>query len=106
MAERSDVSRHILPTAATMVGVCVTVISIVRVVEVNAEVSTIIDDLLAVDGLVFLGSTLLSYASLRKEEATPRLERFADWLFLSGLGIMVIASFMLAWEVGQVGVGR
>ena len=102
MADRTDISRHILPTAATMVGVCVTVIGIVRVVEINTAVSTVIDDILAVDGLIFLGSTLLSYASLRDNAPTPRLERLADWLFLLGLALMVVASFMLAWEFGQV----
>ena len=106
MPERPDVSQHILPTAATMVGVCVTVIGIVRLVEVSAAVSTTIDEILAVDGAVFLGSTLLSYASLRREEATPRLERLADLLFLGGLGLMVVASFMFAWELGQVAVAR
>ena len=85
-----------------MVGVCVTVIGIVRVVEINNAVSTIIDEMLAVDGLIFLGSTVLSYASLRDRTPTPRLERLADWLFLGGLALMVAASFMLAWEVGQV----
>ena len=102
MRENRDVSRHILPTAATMVGVCVTVISIVRVIEVHAAVSTMIDDLMAVDGLFFLGSALLSYASLRTSRDTTTLERIADGLFLLGLTITVVASFMLAWEMGQV----
>ena len=103
MADRSDVSQHILPTAATMVGVCATVIGIVRLVETNSAISTIIDEILAIDAVVFLGSTLLSYAALRDEGDTPRVERVADWLFLGGLGILVVACFMLAWEVGQVG---
>jgi hypothetical protein len=99
--QNRDVSQHILPTAATMVGVCVTVIGIVRVLEVNGAISTVIDDILAFDGLIFLGSTFLSYASLRVQEPTPRLERLADLLFLGGLGCMVAASFMLTYELGQ-----
>ena len=88
-------------TAATMVGVCVTVIGIVRVLEVSGAISTVIDDVLAFDSLLFLGSTLLSYASLRVEEPTPRLERLADMLFLLGLSGLVLASFMLTYELGQ-----
>ena len=107
MHQNRDVSQHILPTAATMVGVCVTVIGIVRVLEVNGAISTVIDDVLAFDGLIFLGSTFLSYASLRVQEPTPRLERWADVLFLVGLtflvglGGLVCASFMLTYELGQ-----
>ena len=102
MSQNRDVSQHILPTAATMVGVCVTVIGIVRVLEVNGAISTFIDDILAFDSLVFLGSTLLSYTSLRVQEPTPRLERWADMLFLAGLACLVGASFMLTYELGQI----
>jgi len=99
--QNRDVSQHILPTAATMVGVCITVIGIVRVLEVSGSITTFIDDILAFDSLFFLGSTLLSYASLRVQEPTPRLERFADMLFLLGLAGLVTASFMLTYELGQ-----
>ena len=99
--QNRDVSQHILPTAATMVGVCITVIGIVRVLEVSGSITTFIDDILAFDSLVFLGSTFLSYASLRVQEPTPRLERLADMLFLLGLAGLVIASFMLTYELGQ-----
>jgi hypothetical protein len=87
-AERNggDISRHIVPTAATMVGVCMTVISIVRLMELTANMSTIIDDILAIDSAVFLASCALSYVSLRSKLNSSRLERSADLLFLGGLG--------------------
>src|SRR5882724_6545123 len=42
-ARNSDISRHILPTSATMVGVSITIIGIVRLIETRAGVATIID---------------------------------------------------------------
>jgi hypothetical protein len=64
-------------------------------------VTTVIDNILAVDSLVFLASTVLSYVSLRRERDLRWLERLADLVFLVGLLLIVLASFMLAWEVGH-----
>jgi hypothetical protein len=97
---RDDVSQHILPTAATMVGVCVTVVSIVRLLEATAPHASIIDNVLAGDAVLFLVSALLSYGSLRTPGSTPRLERYGDLVFLSALTILVASSIMLAWEIG------
>lgn len=98
---RSDVSAHILPVSATMVGVCVTVIGIVRVIEANARLALILDNIVAVDSALFLAATVLSYASLRSPQVGRSLERSADLIFLLGLATMVVISFMLAWEIGE-----
>ncbi len=81
-----------------MTGVCITVISIVRLVESNRHISTIIDNLMAVNSLIFLISCFLSYISLRSAKAAEIFERYADMLFLMGLSVMVIGGFFLAWE--------
>ena len=96
-----DISRHILPTSATMVGVCITVISIVRVMEVHGAISTVIDDIVAVDSAMFLIATILSYVSIRSPRLGRRVERCADLVFIAGLAVMVVASFLLAWQLGQ-----
>lgn len=92
------ISNHILPTSATMAGVCITVISIVRLVETHRHVSTVIDNLMAFTGLVFLVSCFLSYISIRSPRLSARFEKYADFLFLAGLSLMVIGGFLLAWE--------
>lgn len=103
---RNNVSAHILPVSATMVGACLTVISLVRVIQVNASLTSILDDIVAVDSALFLAAAILSYASLRSSAAGWSLERYADLIFLLGLVLMVIVSFMLALEVGEAPVGR
>lgn len=97
-AASRSISNHILPSAATMTGVCVTIISIVRLVEANHHISTIIDNIMAVNSLIFLISCFLSYMSLRSYRAAGAFERYADILFLTGLSVMVIGGFVLAWE--------
>lgn len=73
-----------------MVGVCLTVIGLVRVVISIRSIDTIADDFLAVDAIIFLVACLLSYWALRRRSATRmyRLERLADIIFLLGLLVM------------------
>jgi hypothetical protein len=92
------VSNHILPVSATMVGVCMTVVSVIQLIPQNA-VAPWADRLLAIDSLFFLASTVLSYWSLRHPTVGTITERYADRLFLFALGVMVIVSFVIAFEL-------
>jgi hypothetical protein len=96
-----DIAIHIFSVSAAMVGVCITVISIVRVVIRAEGVNTIADDLLAVDALIFLCSCFLSYWALRtrKKNRMHRVERAADIVFLSGLSVMAIVCVLIVWAV-------
>lgn len=84
-----------------MAGVCITIIGIVRLVETNRHISTIIDKLMSFDSLIFLISCFLSYLSLRPFKTAGKFEKYADILFLIGLSLMVIGGFLLAWEFEQ-----
>lgn len=95
-----NLSSHILPVSATMVGVCLTVISIIQLVETGRGRDSIIDNVLAFDTILFLLCSILSYLSIRAPDRARGLERFADFVFLLGLVLMVVASFMLAYELG------
>ena len=81
-----------------MVGVCMTVISLVQLVPKNA-ISSWADDVLAIDSLVFLTSAFLSYWTLRHERQAGRVETIADWLFLSGLSVMGFVSVLVAFDL-------
>lgn len=97
MASR-DISHHILPVATTMVGVCITVISLVQLVPKNA-ISPWVDELMAIDTLVFLASTFLSYWTIRHEKNSDKVERYADWLFLGGLSMIGLVSVLIAFDM-------
>jgi hypothetical protein len=94
------ISHHIFPTSASMVGACLTTISILRLVEISNSVTLLIDSFLALNSLVFLSSSVISYLSIRSRQFSTRLERIADLIFLIGLSIMVVIGFMLTYEFG------
>jgi hypothetical protein len=56
-----DICIHIFTVSSAMVGVCLTVIGLIRVVITLGSADTLADDLLAADALLFLISCLLSY---------------------------------------------
>ena len=96
--DSKGIANHILPTSATMTGVCITVISIVRLTETTRHISTAIDNLLAMNGLIFVVSCYMSYLSMRSVRNAAAFEKYADVFFLVGLTMMAIGGFLLAWE--------
>ena len=84
-----------------MVGVCITVIGLFRVVSRSAHVDSIADNLLAVDAVVFLASCFLSYLALRARTRhhIRRFEQGADYLFLAGLVMLSVVGVLIAYEV-------
>jgi hypothetical protein len=87
---------HILPASATMVGVCVTVLSIVKLAS-PGTLGYIIDKFLALGSLVFLASAMLSFVSIRSQAA--RLEAVAEWVFLAGLGLLSAVTVVIAFAI-------
>ena len=85
-----DICVHIFAASAALLGVCLTVIGIIRVIIATSNVDTVADDLLAIDALLFLGSCLLSYWALRTRSRRRmyRVERIADAIFIVGLMLM------------------
>ena len=78
-----------------MVGVCITAISVIRIVHMAQP--TMADEFIAFDSLVFTSACLLSYASLRNPGwRSARYEHMADVLFLIGLVGLSLVSFGLA----------
>jgi hypothetical protein len=90
-------SQHILPTSATMVGVCMTVLSIGHLAH-GGELRMVVDKLLAVDALVFLLSALLSFASMRFR-GWARYEARAELVFTAGLGLLALVGVIIAFVV-------
>lgn len=96
--DNNDLSHHILPNSATMVGVCIMVISIVKSQPADM-VSYFIDKALAVDSLLFTISALLSFLSIRLEQSTVGLERWAEVLFIVGLVSMTVIAVIFSFEI-------
>src|SRR3954454_11667938 len=96
-----DICIHIFSVSSAMVGLCLTVIGLVRVVITLGKADTLADDLLAGDALLFLVSCFVSYAALRSRRA-PRmrqLERVADSVFILAMIVMVAICAFLTYAV-------
>ncbi|HQN65267.1 MAG TPA: hypothetical protein PK372_08410 [Rugosibacter sp.] len=98
MAAVQDLSKHILPVSATMVGVCMTVITIMQLVPKNT-ISYWADEMIAIDSLLFLASTMLSYWSVRHKDDLVQIEKLADRCFFLGMVLMVGVNFLVAFEL-------
>ena len=97
-SDSNDLSHHILPNSATMVGVCIMVISIVKSMGPGLA-NYLIDKALAIDSILFMISALLSFSSIRLEQSAERLERWAEVLFLIGLVSMTLITVVFSFEI-------
>lgn len=91
-------SAHILPTSATMIGVCMTVLSIGHLGP-GGEFRMIVDKLLAADAAVFLISALLSFIAMRAGRRGRPLEVRAELIFTSGLVLLALVAGALAFVI-------
>jgi len=96
-----DVSIHIFTVSSAMVGVCLTVIGLIRVVITLGKADTLADDCLGVDALLFLVSCLLSYWALRSRSICRmhRVEQIADGIFILAMTGMVAICVLIAYSV-------
>ena len=102
---KEDVSIHIFTVSSAMVGVCLTVIGLIRVVITFGKADTTADDLLAVDAFLFLVSCLLSYSALRtrSKRRMHRRERIADGIFILAMILMVIICGFITYAIALPG---
>jgi hypothetical protein len=91
----------LLSVSAAMVGVCLTAISLVTVIEAFNKIEAIVDDALAIATIVFSIVTLLSFLGIRTRIRLvwPRYMIVMDVAFCIGIGLMVFASMMLTFLV-------
>jgi hypothetical protein len=96
-----DICVHIFTASAAMVGVCLTVIGIIRVVISLHRPDLFADDLLSVNALLYLAACLVSYWALRTRNVrrNHRLERVADVLFLVALTLMAVNAAFITWAI-------
>ena len=96
-----DICIHIFTVSSAMVGVCLTVIGLIRVVITLGTADTVADDLLAADALLFLVSCLLSYWALRSRglRRMHRLEKIADGIFIVAMIVMVVVCALITYTI-------
>jgi hypothetical protein len=98
-----DICVHIFTASAAMVGVCLTVIGIIRVVISLRHTDLLGSDLLALNAMLYLAACLVSYWALRTRSLgrNHRLERSADVLFLGALTLTAVNAAFITWAVSM-----
>jgi len=96
-----DICIHIFTVSASMVGVCLTVIGLLRVVIAIRQIDSIADNLLAVNAVLFLTSCLSAYWALRtrSKHRMHQVERFADVVFILAMSLMAVACIVITYAV-------
>lgn len=95
---RAGLSAHILPTSATMIGVCMTVLTIGQL-GASGRMRWLTDKLLAVDALIFLCSAVLSFISMRSRRGQALFEVRAERVFIAALVVLALAAMILAFSI-------
>ena len=96
-----SLSSHILPVSGTMIGVCTTLIGLVKLVATRHGASHV-DEYAALVAVTFLASAMTSYLSVRwsdRAQLSSRIERLADVIFLCGLTGITLVATLFAYEV-------
>src|SRR3954466_6766783 len=91
----------LMSVSAAMVGVCLTAVGLVNVIESLNKWEGWVDDLLAVGSLVFSLVTLMSFLGIRTRirYTWKRYLLVLDILFCLGIIMMVMSSFLLTYFV-------
>src|SRR3954464_4763937 len=100
-----DICIHIFSVSSAMVGVCLTVIGLIRVVITLGKIDTVADDLLSADAFLFLLASLLSYSALRTRnlKRMRRVERVADGLFILAMILMAGICGIITYAISALG---
>ena len=96
-----DLCLLIFSVSAALLGVCLTVLGIFKLLTHIRELQTYGDELLAVDAVLFLISCLLSYWALRTRgrQRVRSLEIVADVVFLIALCLMALICGLITYAV-------
>ena len=97
----ASLSRRILPSAGTLLGVCITLIGLVKIIEPKIGPSRV-DEYAALTALVFLASAIASYISIRHAangRLSRRCEAIADQCFMAGLVAITLIALCFAYEI-------
>ncbi len=92
---------HLLSVSATLAGLCVTVVALMKAFGGHSGSATVVDDLFAVCALLFLASTYLIFWALKttKPGLANLLVHVLDVVFLVALTLMTCAAFVMVYTV-------
>ncbi len=95
---KKEATSHILQSAANLIGVCLIIITGLRVSGVAN--STILDEVAAVSSVLLSISIIYSYISMRHDASrVARYRDIADYSFMAGITLLVITVVSMAFNI-------
>jgi hypothetical protein len=90
--------------AGAMVGVCLTVIGVIRLIVEVKGYQTFADDLVAIDGVLFLLACVSSYFMLRVRDHGHRhvFRVVTDVIFLVAIVLMMAICLLITWAFAHI----
>ncbi len=100
-AEKQTIAVHIFTVSAGLVGACLTVIGLFRVIFKLKAIDSVATRLLAMDAMGFMLACLTAYLALRTASRSrrKRLGLAADLIFIAALVAMVLIGALVAYEL-------
>jgi hypothetical protein len=84
---------HILTASSNLLGICFVLVSIIRISGLNHK--TLLDEITSIAIVLFLASSILSYASIRSVDHQVSYEKAADTIFITGLTFLSLVSIVV-----------
>lgn len=91
---------QILNQSSVKIGLCLTLLGLIKVVEGVKNVTSIVDELLAINAIAFLISSIASYYALKQDgDSKRKAGKVADIIFTVSLFILAMVCGILALEI-------
>jgi len=95
--EVHEISHHILAASTTLLGISFAVVSLIGAMG-HAE-KTLADEFALTSLILFLGSCIFAYTSMRFRKRSADFGKIADTLFIAGLISLCLLSILLSFNV-------
>lgn len=95
----TSISVDVFSVSAAMVGVCLTVIQLIKM-NAAQRPNTIVDDILAFDAIFFMMACIFSFLALkgkRRSRFKKIMENIGDSCFLLAISTMVVAITLVVY---------
>ena len=95
---------QVFALTGAMVGVCLTVIGVLRLITEVKGYRTLGDDLVAVDGIFFLLACVFSFLALKARAVNRRqvFQRITDVFFLISISLMMVICALITWAFAHL----
>lgn len=100
MPDSNQKSPHILNASSNLLGLCFIVLTSIKLLDKGAR--SVIDEVTLAAIILFMASCILSFLSIRNDNAAGvRFEKAADIIFMMGLILLFLTTLLFSFDFIQ-----